>query len=584
MPNASPTHFLLVTFRRMHAAVECVEVIKLTITGTSAFQTTVHTLRRNVEVLILKQFWGAHCLGAKGLVCLKSRPNNARDRHRTDSLDVMDSHPWQMPFPNSSPAKICDSISYAEGRFSSFFIPERVRSMCLLYRFSVSVLLLQTLASVAGAAEQGKPNIVFMIADDCTFRDLGCYGGQAYTPNIDKLSGEGMRFTRCFQAAPMCSPTRHNIYTGLYPVTSGAYPNHTTVQAGTQSVVAYLKELGYRVGQSGKTHVAPASVFKWEKIPGNSNPEFDKVDTFIDSCASSKEPFCLLLCSNEPHSPWNKGDATRYPPEQITLPPYFVDTPETRSSMSKYLAEITYFDGQVGEALSLLEKHSVSDNTLVVVVSEQGSSFPFAKWTCYDNGLQSAMIARWPGKIQPGSVNPAMVEYIDLLPTFVEAAGGKPDASLQGASLLPVFAGNQDHKQYVFGIMTTRGIIKGSDHFGIRSVRSEKYKYIWNLTPDVEFENACTNSAEFKSWQKLAAAGDADAIEKVKRYQFRPEVELYDVVKDPLELNNLAGDDSYTAVKTAMKSTLDDWMNQCGDRGQPTEMEALEHMPRKGKR
>ena len=72
-----------------------------------------------------------------------------------------------------------------------------------------------------------SPNIVFIIADDCKFRDIGCYGGQAFTPNIDRLSTQGMKFSNCFQAAPMCSPTRHNIYTGLYPVKSGAYPNHT---------------------------------------------------------------------------------------------------------------------------------------------------------------------------------------------------------------------------------------------------------------------------------------------------------------------------------------------------------------------
>ena len=89
-----------------------------------------------------------------------------------------------------------------------------------------------------------KPNIVFIIADDCTFRDLGCYGGQAHTPNIDKLAGQGMRFTRCFQTAPMCSPTRHNIYTGIPPVVSGAYPNHTFVAPETKSVVQYLSKLG----------------------------------------------------------------------------------------------------------------------------------------------------------------------------------------------------------------------------------------------------------------------------------------------------------------------------------------------------
>ncbi len=88
-----------------------------------------------------------------------------------------------------------------------------------------------------GARKKGKPNFVFIIADDCTFRDIGCYGGQAHTPNIDKLASEGIRFTHCFQAAPMRSPMRHNIYTGLYPVKSGAYPNHAFAKDGTKSVV-----------------------------------------------------------------------------------------------------------------------------------------------------------------------------------------------------------------------------------------------------------------------------------------------------------------------------------------------------------
>ena len=119
----------------------------------------------------------------------------------------------------------------------------------------------QTLVSLAFFVLLGKlmanPNFVFIIADDCTFRDIGCYGGQAKTPNIDKLATEGMQFSRCFQAAPMCSPTRHNLYTGIYPVKSGAYPNHTFVKEGIKSVAHYLKPQGYRVVLSGKTHINP---------------------------------------------------------------------------------------------------------------------------------------------------------------------------------------------------------------------------------------------------------------------------------------------------------------------------------------
>ena len=92
-----------------------------------------------------------------------------------------------------------------------------------------------SLMTEEASAAESPPNLVFIIADDCTFRDIGCYGGQAHTPNIDRLATEGMKFNRCFQTAPMCSPTRHNIYTGLYPVKSGAYPNHTFAKPGTKT-------------------------------------------------------------------------------------------------------------------------------------------------------------------------------------------------------------------------------------------------------------------------------------------------------------------------------------------------------------
>jgi N-sulfoglucosamine sulfohydrolase len=430
-------------------------------------------------------------------------------------------------------------------------------------------------------AAAAPPNLLFVIADDCTYRDLGCYGGQAHTPNIDRLATEGMRFERCFQAAPMCSPTRHNVYTGLYPVKSGAYPNHTFVKAGTQSFVQYLKPLGYRVALSGKTHVNPKSIFDFEYSGKGNNPDMAAVDTLFAECKQSGTPFCLFACSNEPHSPWNKGDATRYPPAKVELPPYFVDTPVTRESMSKYLAEITYFDGQVGELLAALEKHGLAENTLVMVVSEQGSSFPFGKWTLYDTGIQSAMIVRWPGRVTPGTVTDAMVEYVDVLPTFVAAAGGEPAEVLDGRSFVPVLEGEADsHKTHVFAEMTTRGIINGSDTFGIRSVRSGRYKYIVNFTPEVEFRNACTNSPEFKSWQKRAEAGDADAADKVRRYTHRPAVELYDVTADPYEWTNLADDPAHAAARAELARELAGWMKSQGDEGQQTEVEARQRLAR----
>ncbi len=430
-------------------------------------------------------------------------------------------------------------------------------------------------------AAETRPNFLFIIADDCTFRDLGCYGGQAHTPHIDRLAAEGMLFRRCFQAAPMCSPTRHNIYTGLYPVKSGAYPNHTFVPDDTPSVVQFLKSSGYRVALSGKRHIGPASVFAFEYSGVKNNPDMRAIDRLFGECRQEGTPFCLFACSNEPHSPWNKGDASRYDPGQLELPPYFVDTPETRADLSNYLAEITYFDGQVGQCLELLARHQLSDNTLVIVVSEQGSGMPFAKWTCYDTGLQSACIARWPGRIAAGSVSEALIEYIDFLPTFLAAAGHQPEPSLQGKSLLPVLLGQTNHhKDYVFGEMTTRGIINGSPHFGIRSVRSAEYKYIVNFTPEVEFTNACTQSKLFQSWVRAAAAGNEEAAAKVRRYQHRPAEELYAVNDDVFEWKNLAEDPRYAAVKAQLKEQLAVWMKVQGDRGQATELAAWEHQKR----
>jgi uncharacterized sulfatase len=448
--------------------------------------------------------------------------------------------------------------------------------------FTAVLLLGSLLTSTARAAEQ--TNLLFIIADDCTFRDIGCYGGQAYTPNIDKLATEGMRFTHCFQCAPMCSPTRHNIYTGQYPIKTGAYPNHTETFEHVKNITHYLKPLGYRVALSGKTHIGPRQLFTFE-YSGNKNPDMKAVDKLFGECVQNQTPFCLFACSNEPHTPWNKGDPSRYPPTKIKLPPYIPDTPTVRDGYSRYLAEITYYDDQVGQLISLLDKHKLAENTLVVVVSEQGNSMPFAKWTCYDNGLQSAMIARWPGKVKAGSVSGAMVEYVDVTPTFVDVAGGDLAVELDGRSFLDVLMGKAtEHKSHVFGEMTTHGIINGNACYPIRSVRSRTHKLILNLQHDQEFTNACTKSAEFVSMVKAAEAGDEQAKAAVARYQHRPAVELYDVVADPLEMNNLADQAKYASTIADLRQELHAWMESQGDKGVETELVANQHKKKRAKK
>ena len=443
------------------------------------------------------------------------------------------------------------------------------------------------ICSVFSLSNAEKPNLVFMIADDCTYLDWEVYGGQAKTPNLNEFASQGMTFSRCFQAAPMCSPTRHNIYTGIYPVKSGAWPNHTCVYPGTKSIAHYLKDAGYRVALSGKTHISPKESFPFEytndfktKDPAGDNP-FPNLDALIGESKQNGNPFCLFACSNEPHTPYNKGDASVYPAESLELPPTWVDTSETRSAFSKYLAEITYYDAQCGALLKLLDKHGVSGNTLVFIVSEQGSGFPFAKWTCFELGLTSGLLARWPGKIAAGSKSDALVEYVDVAPTFLDAAGLPTPETMDGKSFLKVLGGEaKEHKNYTFGLHTTKGIINGSENFGIRSCGTKTHRYIRNLNSGVTFTNAVTREGGdkisfWKSWVSKAEQGDSHAAAMTEKYQQRPPEELYDVVADPHCLNNLINAEELSSLKAELSGELDRWMESQGDKGAETEALAL---------
>ncbi|MDO8545473.1 MAG: sulfatase [Opitutaceae bacterium] len=434
------------------------------------------------------------------------------------------------------------------------------------------------------AAPAVRPNVLLILADDCTYRDLGVYGGQAKTPHLNQLASEGMKFTRCFQAAPMCSPTRHSLYTGLYPVKSGAYPNHTMAYEWVKSIASYLQPVGYCTHLSGKTHINPLSVFPFE-YSGRSddgNPDSAVFERVLQQSASARTPFLFIAASHEPHGPWNKGDSSAYPPESLQLPPIWVDTPETREAYSRYLAEVTYFDGQVGEFVGLLSKYNQRDNTLVIVLSEQGNSFPFAKWTCYEAGIQSGCIVRWPGRVKPASVSDALIEYVDVVPTFLEAAGLPRPEVLDGRSFLPILAGRATtHKTHVFSLQTSRGTVNAPEYYGIRSVRNERYLYIRNFTPEITYYNGATKGGVFRSWQDRASAGDQHAGRLVSDYQHRPPEELYDCETDPWNRTNLIAVPRLAGVRDELRARLEAWMTQQGDEGQATEMKALERMPKR---
>lgn len=436
------------------------------------------------------------------------------------------------------------------------------------------------LSGISATAQNANPNIVLIIADDCRMGDLGCYGSpDAVTPNIDKLASEGLKFNRFFQTTAMSSPTRHCLLTGLYPAKSGAYPNHTFINEGVETLPSYLKKVGYRVAMQGKRHIAPLKSFPFEYLSGDyKNLSIQDLEPFVADVAEKRQPFFLYLASNDPHSPWTRGNRSLFDAKKITLPPTLVDTKETRENYVNYLAEINKLDTDVGKIDALIKKYNLDENTIFIFTSEQGHQFPFAKWTCYDAGLQTGFIIRWKGVTVSGSATNAMCEYVDVTPTLLDIAGVPMPKGIDGKSFLPVIKGKKKNKEYVFGMQTTRGIANGSPYYGIRSVRNDRFSYILNLTPEASFKNIVTRKQDqvWFSWISKAE-NDIFAKQQVYKYQNRPKEELYDIVNDPYQMMNLIDDVKHASEVRKLRRELLKWMNSQGDKGQETEMKALEH-------
>jgi N-sulfoglucosamine sulfohydrolase len=434
------------------------------------------------------------------------------------------------------------------------------------------------LFSASFAAPFKRPNIVIFLADDLGWRDIEPYGTrQVRTPVLAALAKEGMCLDAMFTATAMCAPTRQQILTGLWPVRNGAYPNHSRVYDGVKGLPAYFRELGYRVGRTGKKHFGPDEAFPFEVIgKGDREPvpgKMEEIDAFLTR--DKGQPFFLWIASHQPHMPRDVGDASAYPPEKLEVPPHLVDDISTRQRLSAYYAEITWMDQQLGAVLASVAKAGQAAETLFLFCGEHGTQAPFSKWTLYENGLKAAFIARWPGRVQAGSRTAAMTQYVDLLPTLLEAAGGVAPAGLDGRSFLRVLEGKATrHHDHVFGVQTTKGIINGGAGYPIRSVRDARYKYIRNLRPDLAFTNVLTDAARdsiLADWEKLPQGKERAAF-----YRRRPAEELYDLQVDPFELKNLAAEPRLAAVKKRLSARLDAWMKQQGDEGWATEQRAGE--------
>lgn len=425
------------------------------------------------------------------------------------------------------------------------------------------------------------PNILLIISDDHGL-DMGSYGNtDVATPNLDQLASQGVLFENAFATQAICTPSRSSIYTALSPLRHGAHRNHTKVYSGIKTMPTFMQSLGYRVALAGKTHIGPKEHFPFEYLPAqpntlsNSNTYISKYFHSINEVFNSEgeRPFLLVVATSLPHSVGGKDggfpEPVLYNPEIVAVPGYLVDTTETRHALAGYYDLVTAMDKDVGTVLDLLDRSPAAKDTVVIYTSDHGGGFAFEKWTNYDAGLHVPLIVRYENLFSSGSRTQALVSLVDLLPTFVDIAGGRPIENIDGKSLLPVLKNTEaTHRQYVYGTHTTLGIVNSSDAFPIRSVRSENYRYIQNLNPQGVFTNNITEKGQggWFSWLNQALS-DEFAKERVHAYQNRPSEEFYDINNDPMQLNNLANDAHYAGVIAEHRKVLNQWRTEQQDQG-----------------
>jgi len=431
----------------------------------------------------------------------------------------------------------------------------------------------------ASAFAQQKPNIILFVADDLHRFDLGCYGAvNCKTPNIDQLAKEGMRMDQCYTAFTQCTPCRGELYTGLFPRRNGIIGNGIKAKPDVKGLPLRLKPLGYRVGLVGKGHVGPDEVFPFERIGDKKHDEImENLDAIRDYIARGKtQPFFLAVCSHQPHLPWDKGNPDSFDPSKFVIQPNHWDNQHIRKVLCKYYAEVEFLDMQVGAVRKIVKECGLEENTLFIFVTEQGAHLPGAKFTAYQPGFHAGMVAKWTGRIEPGSSSDAIIQYADVLPTLMGICGGTAPEDIDGRSFLKVLEGKADtHRDYAFSFITSALPASTPGGYPIRAVTDTRFKLVRNYWPEKTYR--CPGMGVegiFKSWEADAET-NPEAKKVVDTYEHHPAVELYDLSSDPWEQNNLASNPEVQKDLERLQAKLDEWLEAQGDDPSESEKEAV---------
>lgn len=420
-----------------------------------------------------------------------------------------------------------------------------------------------------------RPNLLWIISDDLG-PELGCYGYPGVsTPNLDRLAAEGVRFTRAFATAPVCSASRSALITGMYQTSIGAH-HHRAIDffpelpKNVEPLPALLKNAGYYT-----TNQADALGFHPEaKTDYNFRyaPEaLFSGDDFRNAPAGA--PFFAQVQVFPPHRPFLNPDASdlkRFAAAEI--PPYFPEHPLVKRDWAAYLKSVEQLDALVGVTLDQLEATGQADNTIVMFFGDHGRPHVRNKQWLYEGGLHTPLIIRWPGHLNAGQVRDEMVSLLDFAPTCLDWLGFPIPQRMQGRSFAdPASPG----REYIYAARDRCG--EAEDR--IRSVRGDRFKYIRNFRPELPYLQRSvykdTSYPAIHVLRALNATGDLEDAAKPFMATSRPVDELYDLKTDPYELKNLAENPDYAAQLDKMRALVDKWIVETGDQGSKQEDPAM---------
>ncbi|MCF8226448.1 MAG: sulfatase [Bacteroidales bacterium] len=432
--------------------------------------------------------------------------------------------------------------------------------------FNAFLILLFTLL-FSCKEDTDPPNMVFIIADDISWNDFGCYSnGDVRTPNIDRLASEGLKFNNVYLTASSCSPSRTSIISGRYPHNTGAAELHTPLPAHLTVFPEELRKAGYHTGASGKWHMGEPAKRGFDTLTiTDIGPGGEKHWLNMIRERPMDKPFFFWLASIDAHRDWSADTCPNpHDPDLLTVSAGLADMAGTRQDLASYYNEVQRFDRYVGLVFDELKKQEVLDNTLVIVMADNGRPFPRAKTRVYDSGMKTPFIAWWPAGIeQPGTEVNALVSIIDLAPTFTSLAGLEPDKYYQGKSFSELFLNPAaSFRNYVFAEHNWHDYEAYE-----RMVRSVEYMYVYNGRP--QFANQgpadAVTSPSMQDLYKLEAAGKLNSDQLDVLVSPRKEEELFYMADDPVQLLNVTGKPDHAPGLEMMRTMLRMWQQQTAD-------------------